>query len=50
LSPLCPLPPLWPLPRPCSAGGPPPLAFGGAAGALGGAASAFLACPGGVFW
>jgi len=51
LSPLCPLPPLLPLPPPCSAGGPPPLAFGGAgaAGACRGAAGAFLACPGGVF-
>jgi hypothetical protein len=49
LSPLWPLPPLLPLPPPWSAGGPPPLAFGGAAGAFGGAAGAFLACPGGVF-
>jgi hypothetical protein len=45
LFPLWPLPPLWP--PPWSAGGPPPLAFVGAAGAAVGAAGAFLACPGG---
>ena len=41
--PWLPLVPLLPFPPPWSAGGPPPLAFGGAAGA-------FLACPGGSPW
>src|SRR5262249_29374152 len=46
LLPLWPSPPwlpLLPFPPPWSAGGPPPLSFGGAAGA-------FLACPGGSPW